>query len=187
MSDQAKRLYEAMFLVDSALATSDWDAVLAAIQNLMDRAEAEVVSMRKWDEMRLCYPIKRCTRGTYIICYFRTDPLTITNLERDVKLSDTFLRVLILKGDHLTDEKMLAPTPAMKAAESSQRQAAEAQEAQEAQEAEKAREADATAVAVLDPVPDDDIVEIPEDLPDVDDIDLSADDTGTGDDNLKVE
>jgi hypothetical protein len=36
----AKRLYEGMFLVDSALATADWDGTLAMIENILKRADA---------------------------------------------------------------------------------------------------------------------------------------------------
>ena len=38
MKTVAKKLYEAMFLVDSNLAGSDWDGVLATIKNIFERA-----------------------------------------------------------------------------------------------------------------------------------------------------
>ena len=40
-----KKLYEAMFLVDSAQAASDWDGITGAIETILKRAEAEIVSM----------------------------------------------------------------------------------------------------------------------------------------------
>ncbi len=66
----AKRLYEGMFLVDSALATADWDGTLAMIENILKRADAEVVAIRKWGERKLAYDIERKQRGTYILAYF---------------------------------------------------------------------------------------------------------------------
>ena len=50
MDTVVKKLYEGMFLVDSALAASDWDGVNDAVKTVLDRSEAEVVSLKKWDE-----------------------------------------------------------------------------------------------------------------------------------------
>jgi len=94
-----KRLYEGMFLVDSAQAAADWDGTLAVIETILKRADAEVVSMRKWGERRLAYEIKHQTRGTYILCYFRVRGQRIAGIEKDVQLSEKVIRVLILGTD----------------------------------------------------------------------------------------
>jgi len=110
-----KRIYEAMFLVDSALAATDWDGVTAAVNTVLQRSDAEIIVINKWDERRLCYPIGPCKRGTYILCYFRALPGAIENIERDVQRSETIVRVLVLRADHLSEEEIHAPTPAMRA------------------------------------------------------------------------
>ena len=93
-----KRLYEAMFLVDSAQA-SDWDAVVKTIKTILQRADAEIVSIRNWAERKLAYEINGKTRGTYILCYFRADGDRIRDIERDVQLSERIMRVLILSPE----------------------------------------------------------------------------------------
>jgi len=85
-----------MFLVDSAQAAADWDGTLAVINNILQRADAEVVSMRKWQERKLAYDINRTTRGTYILCYFKVDGRRISGIEKDVQLSEQVMRVLVL-------------------------------------------------------------------------------------------
>lgn len=112
METAVKRLYEGLFLVDSAQAAAQWDATMGAIQKVLDRAEADVVSLRKWDERRLAYEIQGCSRGTYILAYFRCDPSRIGGIERDVQLSEQILRVLILRTDRMSQEDMDKPTPA---------------------------------------------------------------------------
>ncbi|HSW01285.1 MAG TPA: 30S ribosomal protein S6 [Sedimentisphaerales bacterium] len=92
----AKRLYEGMFLVDSALATADWDGTLAMIENILKRAEAEVVAIRKWGERKLAYDIERKQRGTYILAYFKADGRRISGIEKDVQLSEKVMRCLVL-------------------------------------------------------------------------------------------
>lgn len=92
----AQRLYEGMFLVDSALAAADWDGTLAVIENVLKRAAAEVVAIRKWGERKLAYDIGHKARGTYILCYFKADGRRIPGIEKDVQLSEKVMRVLIL-------------------------------------------------------------------------------------------
>lgn len=96
METVAKRLYEAMFLVDSAQAAADWEGTLSVVNNILQRADAEVVSMRKWQERKLAYDIDRTARGTYILCYFKVDGRRISGIEKDVQLSEQVMRVLVL-------------------------------------------------------------------------------------------
>ncbi len=91
-----KRLYEAMFLVDSALAAADWDGTLAMVDNILKRADAEIVVLRKWDERRLAYDIQHKSRGTYILAYFKADTQRVGGIEKDVQLNEKIMRVLVL-------------------------------------------------------------------------------------------
>ena len=92
----AKRLYEGMFLVDSALATADWEGTLGEIENVLKRAEADVVTIRKWSERKLAYDVDHKSRGTYILSYFNADGRRVAGIEKDVQLSEKIMRVLIL-------------------------------------------------------------------------------------------
>jgi small subunit ribosomal protein S6 len=85
-----------MFLVDSALATADWEGTLGVVENILKRADAEVVAIRKWGERKLAYDIERKTRGTYILAYFKAEGRRIAGIEKDVLLSEKIMRVLIL-------------------------------------------------------------------------------------------
>ncbi len=115
MKVTVKRLYEGMFLVDSAQAAADWDGVLEAIRTVLDRAGAEIVSMKKWDECRLAYEIKGVSRGTYILTYFKVDGQKIHEIERDVQLSERIMRVMILNAEHKGREDIEADTSEMPA------------------------------------------------------------------------
>ena len=111
MSTAVKRLYEGMFLVDSNEAASDWQGVIDAIEKIFSRADAEVVSLKKWDDRRMTYQIKKKSRGTYILTYFNADPLKITSIERDVQLSEQILRVMVLTTDRMSQEDIDRATP----------------------------------------------------------------------------
>jgi small subunit ribosomal protein S6 len=113
LDQYSKRMYEGMFLVDSAAATSSWDEVEAELQRVFDRADAEVLNLQKWDDRRLCYDIAGHKRGTYILTYFNVDPDRISGIERDVKLNEKLLRVMILRADRIPESIREAPTPYM--------------------------------------------------------------------------
>ena len=107
------RLYEGLFLVDSVQAAADWDAVIAAVQGLLEKAKAEIVSISKWDERKLTYKIKGETRGTYILCYFRVDSSKIQQMERNIQLSPTIWRALILNAEARSAADIEKETEAM--------------------------------------------------------------------------
>ena len=131
-----RKLYESMFLVDSARAGADWDGVIATIETVLKKAEAEIVSIRKWDDRRLAYKVNNKTRGTYILCYFRADGEKIRDIEKDVQLSEQIMRVLILSAEKWTTEDIEKETPAMKVGKEKEKHKA-AQEAAEKVETEQ--------------------------------------------------
>ena len=109
------KLYEGMFLIDSTLAGSDWDGVNNTIKTILEKAEAEIVSIRKWDDRRLAYEIKGKGRGTYILCYFKAGGEKIKDIEKAVQLSEQIIRVLILSAERITAEDIEKETPATEA------------------------------------------------------------------------
>ena len=134
METVSKNLYEGMFLVDTALATSDWDGVLDLIKSILTKSGAEIVSLKKWDERKLAYEINKKSRGTYILCYFNVEGPKVKDIERDIRLSEKIMRVLVLSTEPMSQEDIDRDTPIL-AAEKRVTEAAEAA-------AEGAKEAD---------------------------------------------
>lgn len=108
------RTYEGMFLVDAG--KSDFEAAAKPIRNILDRSQAEILSIKPWDEKRLAYQIRGRRRALYVLTYFKVDPASASDIERHCDLSEEILRVLILRHDDLTDERINAKTPAEVAA-----------------------------------------------------------------------
>ena len=105
MALQNSRLYEAMFLVETNIA-SDSEATKGMIRTIMDRAHAELLVCSLWDERRLAYDIDKHKRAAYVLCYFRANGTAISSMERDVQLSEHLLRVLVLRADHISTEEL---------------------------------------------------------------------------------
>ena len=124
--ETVKRLYEGLFLVDSAIAAGNWQLVEDTIHKILNKAGAEVVSFRKWDERKLISDIGKVSRGTYILVYFNCDTQRVHDIERDVQLSETLLRALILRTDRMSQSEIDKPTPIMIAETQAQVDAADA-------------------------------------------------------------
>jgi len=133
-----RKLYEGMFLVDSAEAAQNWEGVNENVKTILERAGAEIESIRKWDERKLAYEINGKSRGTYILCYFRAEGGSIRDIEKAVRLSERIMRVLILSAEGMNKEDLVKTTPAMLAEQQKQKAAEEAAEKASIEAEEKA-------------------------------------------------
>ncbi len=93
--------YEIMFLFDPTFA-ADEEKVRGEIERILGRAEAKVTFLEKWDERRLAYEIQGRRRGTYYLVYFDCAGDKITGIERDARLSETVLRILVKRAENIT-------------------------------------------------------------------------------------
>ena len=102
--------YEAMFLYGPT-ALQDFEGAQSTVRSIVERHGGQVLVLKKWDERKLAYEIKKQKRGTYILCYYRGPGPSVVAIERDVHLSEDILRVLITKADHLNEAEMAAVEP----------------------------------------------------------------------------
>ena len=105
-TDDQVRLYEGLFLLRQEAASNDFGGCVDFLRTTFDRAEAEVVVLRKWDERRLSPEVKRQKRGVFLLAYFRCQPSQIVAIERDCTLSEQILRCLIIRADHVGDVEL---------------------------------------------------------------------------------
>jgi len=96
-----QKLYEAMFLVDAAKGGSEMPTLIRHICGLLQREEAEIERVEKWDERKMAYRIRGVERGLYVLIYFRIDPTRVAALRRSINLSEEILRVLVLEAGEM--------------------------------------------------------------------------------------
>jgi len=99
------KTYEAMFLLNPTV-VSDWSAGEAEIRRLLERAEARVLGLKRWDERKLAYEIDGHKRGLFGLVFFEANGDKIGDLERDARLSEAVLRLLVLRAEGLTQERI---------------------------------------------------------------------------------
>jgi small subunit ribosomal protein S6 len=107
------KTYEAMFLMDPSV-VANFSIAEAEINRILQRAEAKLLGVKNWGERKLAYPIRQVRRGLYVLTYFEAQPEKIVGIERDVRLSEQTVRVLVLCREGMTREavdKALAAEP----------------------------------------------------------------------------
>lgn len=142
MASNKPELYEGLFLM-SQQAGGDLAGSIRFITEVLQRANAEILTVQKWDDRKLAYSIHGQKRGTYVLALFRVGGVQIANIERDCNLSEEVARVLITRGEHMGEVEI---NEVLKDAEKTQtevklREAARAEE----EPAAETEEADATA------------------------------------------
>lgn len=93
----SQHLYECMFLLDSGRYATDPQGTEAAVREILDRCEAELVAMVPWQEGKLAYPIEGHRKGLHLLTYFKMDGSKVDELERLCRLSEIVLRHLLLQ------------------------------------------------------------------------------------------
>lgn len=140
----ALRNYEIMFLLDSGKYATDPNGVTDAVNVILDKIGAEVVSARPWMDAKLAYEIEGHRKGLHYLVYAKADSGNVQKLQRLCKLSDVVLRHLcILPPDQLFD-LMAAALTEPEAAPASE-EGEEAGKGEEATKGEVAAESETTA------------------------------------------
>jgi small subunit ribosomal protein S6 len=97
--------YEAMLLFPQS-ANVDLKGTVEFIKETLTKNGAEIVSLKKWGDRQLAYPINKQKRGVYILTYFNAPTDKLAAIDRAFNLSETVMRHLITRADHLNVEEM---------------------------------------------------------------------------------
>ena len=111
-----ERLYEGLFLVDAAVAATDWAEIEKQICGLIEEQGATIEYSERWPEQRLAYPVKGVKRGVYFLAYFTSDTGAIAAIRSDGQLNENVLRMLIIQEDFLGVEMAKRKEAAARAA-----------------------------------------------------------------------
>jgi small subunit ribosomal protein S6 len=88
-----------MLLVDPTIATKEWAKVGEEVDRLVKRHGASVISVVKFGERKLAYPVKKSNRGSYVVAYFSSPEKALGKIKADFQLSEVIFRSLILAHD----------------------------------------------------------------------------------------
>jgi small subunit ribosomal protein S6 len=90
--------YELMFILDPILEDAKKEAAIATVKEII-AADGEVSEVNIWGNKKLAYPIQKKNEGYYVVMQFTASPELPKELDRRLKISDSFMRHLIINKD----------------------------------------------------------------------------------------
>lgn len=104
------RLYEVVYIFDSALEETAINEKLARYHALIQRPGDAPPEVNHWGKRTLAYPIRKHETGYYVIAKFETTGEQLPEFERAMKLDEGLLRFLVV----VSEGEQIAPVPAAK-------------------------------------------------------------------------
>ncbi len=88
--------YEIVYIFRSSLTSEELESKLENFHSLLTRDEGQISAVEHWGKRQLAYPIDKERNGNYVIAQFETEPRSLPDFERILKLDDQILRYLIV-------------------------------------------------------------------------------------------
>lgn len=149
MSDQFdnSNLYEGLFLMSQSAVGSGIGSAIEHIRDILGRIDAEIITLRKWDDRKLAYPVKGQKRGLFLFSLFRADGTKLAEAERACNLSEQVLRVMVTRCEHYGQVELDAELEEARNSETEQNLRGERQADAKADKAPESEEAEAVETA----------------------------------------
>lgn len=94
------RDYEIMFIIKPDLSEEAITEVKDKLRNIIDNFGGEFVNeVDGWGKKRMAYRIKDYQEGIYSLWNFKGVSETVQELDRVIKINDSFLRHIIIRKD----------------------------------------------------------------------------------------
>ena len=106
------RTYESIFIVHPDITGDAYTAVVEKFKGVLTDQGAEILKSDEWGTRKLAYPIRKQTRGTYVLLVFDAASGVVAEYERRMRIDDS-----IMKFQTLLLENGLEEVPAAAEAE----------------------------------------------------------------------
>jgi small subunit ribosomal protein S6 len=130
--------YESIFILNPNIDTGEAEKVVGRMQEVITSNGGAVTHVEKWGKRKLAYEVAKFKKGDYVLIQYTGVPGTVTELERNFKMTDPVIKFMTVKMDN----DMVAAAAAARTLEAAQAaQAAQAEQAAQAAESAPAAEA----------------------------------------------
>ena len=102
------QIYEGMFLLDNDVVRAGYTQAKSVVTDMLAKHGAQLHCVRRWDERRMTYPIAHRQRATYFLAYFEMPNTEQAAFRRDLDLTETVLRYLMLAVDAIPEGEIEA-------------------------------------------------------------------------------
>jgi len=107
--------YEILLMLDPELAEERQSEIVGRVRELVERGDGTWVAHEPWGRRRLAYEIAKKTDGTYHLLHFDTEPDTLNEISRVLKITDGVMRHM--PTHRIEGSRTTAPSPVSAAPE----------------------------------------------------------------------
>jgi small subunit ribosomal protein S6 len=86
------RTYESIFIVHPEVVGDDQVAIIDKYKKVLTDQNAEVLKVDNWGVRTLAYPVKKQTKGCYVLVIFEAEPTVIAEFERRMRIDDKVIK-----------------------------------------------------------------------------------------------
>ena len=87
--------YEIMYILKANLEDTQRKEVIEKLHSLLTNEGAKVTNVNEWGLRDLAYPIKKETKGYYVVIKVECEPNATKEFDRKTKINNNVLRYLI--------------------------------------------------------------------------------------------
>lgn len=107
------RKYETFFIIDPDLPDEVTVAVDEKVKSIVGTNGGDVISYVPWGKKKLAYPVKKRSRGLYVLMEYAGGAQLVAELERNMRLDERVLKFITVKLDDRYDPEKEAAQRAM--------------------------------------------------------------------------
>lgn len=96
------RTYESIFIVHPEVVGDDQTAIIDKYKTILTDQGAEVLKLDNWGVRTLAYPVKKQTKGCYVLVIFDAESTVIAEFERRMRIDDKVIKfqTVLLEGGY---------------------------------------------------------------------------------------
>ncbi|MBQ3116671.1 MAG: 30S ribosomal protein S6 [Clostridia bacterium] len=89
--------YEMLYILDASLTDEAKDALIAKVEDLVNKNGGVIEKTDRWGLRKLQYPINYKSEGYYVLMTFEAEKSFVEELKRVIGITDGIIRRLITK------------------------------------------------------------------------------------------
>ena len=93
------KAYELLFFVNPSISDEARAGVMKRIDTAITENGGVIDDVDSWGKRKLAFPIDKLTEGDYTLINFHTEPTSIAELDRILRISDDVIRHMIVRRD----------------------------------------------------------------------------------------
>src|SRR5512145_2595730 len=100
------RTYETLYIVHPEVVGDELTALIEKYRKVLTDQQAVVLKADNWGSRALAYPVKKQTRGSFVLTVFEGPPSSIAEFERRLRIDEK-----VIKYQTVLFEGSVAPAP----------------------------------------------------------------------------